>query len=177
MSKAHPRDPRRLDVAAAAAEDAVLAGEWPLATLERLADGPAGDGRVAWSAHFEQRTSPGAARQCWLHLRAGTRVWRDCQRCLQPVAIELAVDRWLRFVADEATAAALDPDSEEDLLVLSRAFDLHALVEDELLLELPLVPKHERCPDPLPAAHDPAEAAAKDNPFAALAALKRRADS
>jgi uncharacterized protein len=175
--KARTHDLRRLDVAAAAADGAELTGDWPLAVLDRLGEGPAGDGSAAWSARFEQRALPGGARQCWLHLRADARVWRDCQRCLQPVALDLAVDRWLRFVPDEETAAAQDADSEEDLLVLSRAFDLRALVEDELLLELPLVPKHELCPDPLPAAVEVSGEAPAAHPFAGLAALKRRPGS
>ena len=36
--------------------------------------------------------------------------------------------------------------SEEDLLALSREFDLHELIEDELLMALPVVPKHDECP-------------------------------
>jgi uncharacterized protein len=170
--KARSLDPQRLDVAAAAAEGTRLASTWPLAALARLIDGPAGDGQVEWSAQFASRALPGGAPQPWLHLQARTRIWRDCQRCLQPVALHVAVDRTFRFVADEATAAALDADSDEDLLVLSRAFDLRELVEDELLLELPLVPRHETCPQPLPATAQ-AQPAAPEHPFAALAALKR----
>lgn len=173
--KARSLDPQRLDVAAAAAEGALLASTWPLASLGRLVDGPAGDGQVEWSAQFASRKLPGGAPQPWLHLQARTHVWRDCQRCLQPVVLHVAVDRTFRFVADEETAAALDADSDEDLLVLSHAFDLRELVEDELLLELPLVPRHESCPQPLPVAADP-QPVAPEHPFAALAALKRPAD-
>jgi len=51
-------------------------------------------------------------------------------------------------------------------------------VEDELILELPLVPRHEGvCPEPLPfpGAADAAEepAVERPNPFAALAALRK----
>jgi uncharacterized protein len=48
------------------------------------------------------------------------------------------------------------------------------LLEDELLLSLPLVPMHVDCPVPLPpaVADQPAEEGAP-HPFAALAALKR----
>lgn len=174
MSKRTP-DPQRLDVAAACAEGLSLSGEWPLAALDRLADGevPAGAGAsVAWAARFEQRPVAGAGPQRWLWLRASAQVRRECQRCLRPVALRLVVDRWVRFVDDEATAAALDADSDDDVLVASRQFDLQALVEDELLLAFPLVPMHEACPDPLPARADEAEAP-RASPFAALASLKR----
>ena len=65
-------------------------------------------------------------------------------------------------------------DSEDDVLALTRALDLRELVEDELLLALPIVPRHEVCPEPLPQpADDAAPAEPAPHPFAALAALKR----
>jgi uncharacterized protein len=174
-TRAH--DPRRLDVTAAAAAGAGLSGRWPLSELARLADDAAGqvDEPVAWSARFEQRRELGGAPQVWLQLRAEARVARECQRCLQPVLLALDVDRAFRFVATEDEAAALDAESEDDVLVLSRQFDLRELVEDELLLTLPIVPKHEQCPAPLPSAAPglAAEDVAPAHPFAALAALKR----
>ncbi len=55
------------------------------------------------------------------------------------------------FVAGgEEAAAALDAESDDDVLALESSLDLHALVEDELLLALPLVPRHDECPEPLP---------------------------
>jgi uncharacterized protein len=108
-------------------------------------------------------------------VQAAASIRRECQRCLQAVVLPLAVDRSLRFVDDEATAAALDADSEDDVLVASRQFDLQALVEDELLLAMPLVPMHESCPEPLPGAAAEGKEAPRTHPFAALAALKRGA--
>lgn len=174
MSK-RTHDPRRLDVAAACADGATLAGSWPLGALERLAEGHASAGPVTWSSRFEQRTVHGAGPQRWLHVEASAHVPRECQRCLQPVAVPLSVDRWVRFVDDEATAAALDADSDDDVLVVSRSLDLLALVEDELLLAMPLVPMHEACPTRLvpPGAELPAAEEPRAHPFAALAALKR----
>jgi uncharacterized protein len=170
-------DPRRLDVAAAAAAGAALDGRWPLSDLTRLADGAAGqvDEPVAWSARFEQRRELGAAPQAWLLLQAQARVARECQRCLQPVLLSLDMNRAFRFAPSEDEAAALDADSEDDVLVLSRHFDLRELVEDELLLAMPIVPMHEQCLSPLLGAvpDEPAAEAAPAHPFAALAAWKR----
>lgn len=175
-TRAH--DPRRLDVAAAAAAGAELAGRWPLSGLSRLLDGAAGevDEPVSWSARFEQRRELGAAPQPWLLLQAQARVARQCQRCLQPVLLALDVNRAFRFAPTEEEAATIDADSEDDVLVLSRHFDLRALVEDELLLSLPIVPMHDECPAPLVAPAAPeqaAEHATTAHPFAALAAWKR----
>ena len=41
------------------------------------------------------------------------------------------------------------------MLALEPALDLRGLVEDELLLALPLVPRHEVCPEPLPIEPEP----------------------
>lgn len=171
--KPRAHDPLRLDVVAAAADGAALSGRWPLATLERLHTAGDGDLAADWQARFEQRPVAGEALpQVWLQLRAQAQVARECQRCLQPVLLPLAVDRAFRFVPTEDEAAALDADSDDDVLAASHRFDLRALVEDELLLALPLVPKHDQCPapwQPEPAAPEPAP----EHPFAALAALRR----
>jgi uncharacterized protein len=96
------------------------------------------------------------------------------------MAIDLAVDRTLRFAADEDTAAALDANSEEDVLAMEHKLDLPALAEDELLLALPLVPRHDVCAQSLPlgeAASGPAASVADGeaaHPFAELARLKPR---
>jgi uncharacterized protein len=115
-----------------------------------------------------------AGIQDLLSLAADAALSMQCQRCLQAVEVPLRVDRRLFFVDGEDAAAALDAESEDDVLALTPALDLRALVEEELLLALPLIPRHEVCPEPLvPAADLAAEAAAEEHPFAALAALKR----
>ena len=152
----------------------VLKGRWPLASFDRLNDGATPEGDVTWSVHGQRRPVAGGEPELWLHLSASARVMLECQRCLHRVALDLDVSRSLRFVADEATAEALDADSEDDVLALPRSLDLHALVEDELLLALPLVPMHERCPQRLPMSAGEVAAEPARTPFAALAGLKRQ---
>lgn len=185
--KPRVHDPRRLDVAALAAEGGTLQGRWPAAELGRLnelqtrpADAPAGE--VEWSAQASLEPVRGGEPQIWLRLRAHGAVWMACQRCLQPLAVPLDVDRRIRFVRDESLAEALDAELEDDVLALIRSLNLQELVEDELLLALPLVPRHERCPQPLPVSTDEglpdvAPEDATPHPFAALQGLKRRTPS
>ena len=179
--KARPHDPLRLDIENFTADGATLQGRWPLTQFERLLDGwpaeaPPPDAEVEWLASGELRRPKALEPERWLHLEARTQVWRECQRCLQPVALPLSLQCSLRFVRGEDEAARLDAESEEDVLALERSFDLQALVEDELLLALPLVPRHEQCPQPLAAPAEPEmdEAPVRENPFAALARLRRR---
>ena len=67
--------------------------------------------------------------------------------------------------------------SEEDVLVLSREFNLLELVEDELLMSVPPVPKHEECPAPVKLQAADADfvdaPVEKPNPFAVLQQLKK----
>lgn len=168
-------DPARLDLRPFAEAAAVLEGTLPVAALPRLAESVLADAAQAhWRARGESRPVTGGAPEVWLHLDAQAEVHLECQRCLQPMAAALAVQRSFRFVAGEDEAARLDEESEDDVLALSRAFDLPALVEDELILALPLVPRHDECPQPLPVpAAEPDAAAEPEHPFAALAALRK----
>jgi uncharacterized protein len=176
-----PYDPHKLDVERFATEAGHLEGAWPLVGMHRLVDAchseelPAPDDGVRWTAAGERRRQSPGESHAWLHLSLDTQVSLVCQRCLGPVETPLKFERWFHFVDGEEQAAALDAESEEDVLASTRALDLHALAEDELLLALPLVPRHEVCPQPLLPAATAAldEDAAPPNPFAALAALKR----
>ncbi len=176
-----------------------LQGEMLLSDLARVAaDAPATVPRplpaVQWQARAEWRQPVAAdlgavpksyaskapagfapGQHLWLHLQVNTQVPLTCQRCLQLYSQPVAVDRWFRFVLDEAQALQEDDDVPEDLLVWSPKFNLLELIEDEVLLDLPLIPKHEDC------AHDwqktepelTTEAATeRPNPFAVLAQLK-----
>lgn len=172
-------DPLRLDVASLATEGLSVSGHWPLTALSRLADSAmpeeCPDAQVSYHAQGQSRPVTGGTPEIWLHLQAHISLALCCQRCLGPVLEPVEVDRSLRFVADEATAAALDAELEDDVLALPRALDLRELIEDELLLALPLVPRHDTCPSPpLLQADDLAPAAPdKPNPFAVLSQLKK----
>ena len=106
---------------------------------------------------------------------------RSCHAacCMGPVEMEVQCDRAFRFVATEALAEEEDENSEEDVLVISKHFDLLSLVEDELLMALPAAPKHPTCPQPVKlrvADADFTEVEAdKPNPFAVLGQLKKGA--
>ena len=175
----------RLNVQAFAQEGEALVETTRLHDLHRLAQEAHGaregkpDSAVEWRALAELRERAGAEADVLLRLQAHTSIALTCQRCMQVVLIPLEVDQWYRFVATEDIAMAEDDASEEDLLVMEPQFDLLALLEDELLMALPLVPMHEHCPESASQASaspkekvddEPAE---KPNPFAVLAKLKK----
>ncbi len=164
-----------------AQEGASLVGTTLLQNMERLAQETQGlqpDSAVNWQANAELRAGSGQEADVWLHLEATATVPLTCQRCMGVVVTPVDVDQWYRFVATEEIAMAEDDESEEDLLVMEPQFDLLAVLEDELLMALPLVPMHEVCPvTPQLSAGDIAdldEAPEKPNPFAVLAQLKKK---
>jgi uncharacterized protein len=177
-------DANRLDVEAFAEQGATLHGQWPLAAMERLIDCCHADWAesartpVVWRVQGELRKLRAAEPQVWLRLDVATRMALVCQRCLGPVDAALHIEKALRFVRGEDAAAELDADSDDDVLDSSRNLDLRSLIEDELLLALPLVPRHDECP-PAFREHVPAESPTDDkpSPFAVLAALKRGSSS
>jgi uncharacterized protein len=169
----------RLDIKAFAKSQGALSGEASLSSLERLlaeAQGLDGTRQVSWAVQGEMRTSAGVTEQCWLHVQASLSLPQTCQRCLFGVDIPVKVARDFRFVATEAQAEAEDEEAEEDVLAWSKSFDLLALIEDELLMALPLVPVHEVCPTRvMMSAQDEdfeANEGEKLNPFAVLAKLQ-----
>lgn len=183
--------PERLDVAAFAeaavplsATDALQSHGRLLAEAIAPSDSPdsiaSTDPRqgvtVQWEAHGEERVGASGAATPWLHVQAEVLLPMVCQRCLAAVDVPLEVNRWFRFVADEATAEIEDEDADEDVLVASREFDLRALIEDELLMAIPVTPRHDVCPEPVALSvkddgFDLAEEA-RPNPFAVLGALR-----
>jgi uncharacterized protein len=191
--KAREFHPRRLDVRHFAESGEPLAGSDALDGFERLLQLRHTEAAldtaspVVWAVQGELRPQRGGPPQVWLHLTGSTAVSQQCQRCLEGVEVPLAFDRWFLFVENERQAAELDADTEDDVLVLSRQFDLLELVEDELLLVAPIVPRHEVCPVPVqlsvgeedlgaavPAAPGTAqEATPSPHPFAALSALRK----
>jgi len=101
-----------------------------------------GDG-FAWQmeTHFED--SPGSEPLQILDLVLNGRLHLVCQRCLQDCAINLDEKRRFILVASEAEADNYPlEDEEQEPLVASQHFNLLETMEDEVLLSLPLIPKH-----------------------------------
>ena len=174
-----PHHASRLNIPAFAAEGEPLVSTTLLQNMERLAHEAIGleaDSTILWQAWGELRPGAGDEADIWLHLTASASMPLICQRCMTAVASPIEVDQWYRFVATEEIAMAEDDEAEEDLLVMEPQFDLLAVLEDELIMALPVVPMHEVCPVTVPLQAGELEAAEnveKPNPFAVLGQLKK----
>ncbi|KAF1045799.1 YceD family protein [Xylophilus sp.] len=177
-------DPVRLDIQAFIRNGRHAEGVAPLARFTRLAEdleSSADPQPVRWSAAGRSLPVTGGEPESWLRLHVEAVLPLTCQRCLGPVDVPVVIDRDFRFVATEEQALAEDDDTDDELLVLSREFNLLDLIEDELILDLPAVPRHDVCPVPVRLSVEDADFAQAEaeqpHPFAGLAALRGRKDS
>ncbi len=154
-----------------------LSGRLDVARLSRLSSLLAAPGGcIEWKARGWRDPRPEGGHDDFLELQFSATLHPPCVRCLEPVAVELGDTRRYRLVADEAQAERLDPDDDEyDVLAGAVRFDLAGLIEDEAILALPPMPRHDHCEaanasrQAVPAAN----AEASTNPFAALQRLRR----
>jgi uncharacterized protein len=93
-----------------------------------------------------------------------------CQRCLEELSYPLDLSVDLQLLRAEMLEQDDDEDSVEDAIEASRHLDVLALIEDEVLLNLPFAPKHPEgtCATPIK------DLRQKENPFAILATLKKQ---
>ncbi len=164
--------PESFDPTVAVREAFAWRGDVPVSDFARLADllvSQSGLVRVSLQAAFSADRHPSMTIRLAAHLE------QSCQRCLQPVTVAINHEHTVAWVADAAALERLDALEENldaeavEYLPMpdsSRVMTL-ALVEDELMLSLPIVPMHEECALPVTVADS-----GEEHPFAALAQLK-----
>lgn len=160
-----------------------LEGGFEVRSLERLASLLSRDeGGVVWRVRGERRQRADGGHDDFLHLDIDGCVAMQCVRCLGDAPVAIHVDRGFRLVGSEAQAAREDTEeSEFDVLAGGTRFDLGELIEDEAIMALPAIVRHEDCALPAGASGPEQEDSAapppgekRVNPFAALAGLKKR---
>lgn len=161
---------RIADVFGFAAGGGTLEGEVPVARLIRLADQLAAiEGGVCWRLSGSLDTE-GRPR---LDLAVNGRLALLCQRCLGRLDWDLAIGTALLPVRAGQDLPEDDlEDDEADVLEVdgSGEFDVLSQVEDEIILALPIAPRHADCGMPEAEESDGSERGQK--PFAALAGLR-----
>ena len=119
----------------------ILKGTIPLEQMKRLtADAFASEGNVEVDAAF---TKDGEGYPL-LKGTVKTCVQLQCQRCLQATDVELKVELTLAFVTKESRLEQV-PSIYEAVLLDSEEISLVELLEDELILMLPLMAYHDNC--------------------------------
>ena len=161
-------DPRKL-----ALQGIALEGEIAARDLTRLNDSvEAISGALKVSLQFSLDES----RQPMVSGKASVCVDVVCQRCLDLVNVEINTDIALQVVWSEDQLANVSP-GYEAWVVVDKIADLHIVIEDEILLALPIVNYHniEDCTGSALniKADTDLEEASIDSPFSVLQQLKK----
>lgn len=151
--------------------------EQPVAELTVLESAPTVPGVVR--VEIEGRRTKDDKSQLVVLVQANLLL--ECQRCLGMLV--LPVDRQTVFELVRRESDLGDDEIDEgdlgqpEKIVGSPKFDLCALIEDELILEVPYVPRHEACPETLDLDAQAEEQAGREeplSPFAVLSQLKTK---
>lgn len=160
--------PIQIDPLDLAKNQVQLEGQYAMAKLPRLAEySPSKDAHVHVKLGFRQET--GALIKVTGKIDSKLRL--VCERCLQPFELDISLEPLFYFDVSGA-----EPDEQEgrDIIQVNGPVDLKSLVEDEVLLALPMIPMH--APDQCAAGARYQEEASKQgsgesHPFAQLAEL------
>jgi len=147
---------------------AVLEGVFHRADLERLQDSLAddrGELRYRITAGLDPR------RRKVLSCIIEGFVFLTCQTSLEAFRYEIDLNDRLILVDSEAELPSIEEESDsEDYVVADEPLDIRDIVEDAVLLALPMIP---RKPGLEESRGEAAGAEERESPFAALARLKR----
>ena len=158
--------PLFIDPWRAADSGGAFSGRLPIAGFKRLAGLLADASR---EAVFQLRFSRDEAGRPVVRAAVQATLLARCQRCLESVAVKVDARILLAVVSDLVSARQL-PEGYDPLMAdegLVRPIDL---IEDELLLALPQIPRH--APGACSVAIEQRAPRGRENPFAVLAKLK-----
>jgi len=174
----HQKLPKEIDPFRLAQTGLKLDGELPLATMPRLTKSLQNDEgvvNVKMAFDMDEIGTP------YMRGNFTASVSVICERCMEPMMLELDVDCLLAMVSSERKVEGLAEQYDPWILENNDPVLLSSVVEDELILSLPLVPRHEEVclPDEAWSAGDDEvneliEADKPASPFAVLEALKTK---
>lgn len=115
----------------------------------------------------------------WLSYGVDATLWVPCQRCLSALALDASGEYILAILTDESQRQAV---KETEFVLLDevcpnegrKMLPIKDLLEDELLLALPIAPKHDDCEMLLERVGEEIEEQLSKNPFSILAQLKHQ---
>ncbi len=127
------------------------------------------------TVHVHISCEPGESGAFRVHGSLSTTLKVDCQRCLGAFDLSLNVSVDIRVMTGTGSVADLDLDADVLMLGEDKLVHVASLVEDELILALPLAPLHPegQCPA---TEYQGTKAPMRENPFAALKTLKLKKD-
>jgi len=155
-----------------AAEEDCIAGRLALPQLPRLADVLMNQDGWLDCTLAGYREADAAGTKLGLRLQVRGKLNLCCQRCLREVGFDCTIDSRLLLMppGEEWPEDELESDAY-DAIPASRELSVLELVEEEVLLALPAVPRHADCSPPVDTGS--VEKENRPSPFAVLAGLKK----
>jgi DUF177 domain-containing protein len=144
-----------------------LKGEIDVACLERLSEMTVNENNDTHKIYYQLTGTQTKLHLPSLHLAINTVLPVICQRCLERMQLELSLN--YDYVLSTTEPDVFEGDENIDWLEISQAMNLNELIEDELLIAIPLAPVHQA--DCKPVSY---EAGEKHNPFDVLKKLKNK---
>lgn len=144
-----------------------LNGHLTLGDCERLAEllnAEAGAKAASDTIQFTLQGDTNSLGQHQLHLSIETDLTATCQRCLTPMPLILKLQ--YHYLITSVETDQPEESDDIDLQEPSLAMDLLSLIEDEIIMALPIAPTHEDNCGP-----QVTQSGEKPNPFAALKGL------
>ncbi len=149
-----------------------LQGRLQLGSMLRLAAILPLEQPAATTVEVDLKLVEDPQRRLWLEGRVRVVLALVCERCQETMDWPVSAEVGLYLARNDADAAEVG--EEADVVIVGDSLKLHELIEDEMILALPLVAKHPAgtvCGDqglqgPI------AESGERDNPFAILKTLK-----
>jgi uncharacterized protein len=169
-----PPSSKPLDIDRLADGEADVDFAVPLAELPRLRSQLASiEGMVRGRVHFARESGFVIA-----DLTMSGTATLTCQRCLEAMSEPVASTARVALITTEADAGRV-PEHLEPMLAAGGRISIGELVEEELLLALPIVPLHAEAadcivPEDAPLVSDPQQDAQTQKPFAQLDKLLKR---
>lgn len=145
-----------------------LQGNIPLLSFERLRDylaNSAGELAYLVTGLLDERDRP------TLKISVSGIIDLNCQRCLEKIEYALDVKTALLLARNKDELSRYDEDIFMDAIYASNELDILALVEEEIILSLPISPRHEDIECYL--STEIRETTTQEHPFTVLASLKR----
>lgn len=167
--------PVRVDPLKSVEQEAEFSASIAVSKLERLQNflqDDSGESQVEIQFGHDEQGLPLLRGQCQAQVRM------TCQRCMNPVDVDLSTNFELGIVFSDEQAKHL-PKKYEPVLSEGDSLELLPVIEDELILSLPMYAYHTQCDDnELVAKAEevkpvPVETEAPNNPFSVLEQLKK----
>lgn len=153
-----------IDNVAFAKKSERLEGQLTLEQCPRLAEVLGSSATSASSINYQLDGDTDSLNRPHLHLAIHADLTTTCQRCLEPMLLDL--HRQYHYMVTEVESDEPEDSDDIDLQEPSISMDVAHLIEDEILMALPIAPTHSQ-----PCGPEVTESGEKPNPFAVLKGL------